>query len=55
MSLFALVLVAVAAVVIGYVATYVIRVVKDDGAHGAQHTPPPSHHADPFEPRSRLA
>ncbi len=45
MNLFELVLVAVAAaVVIAYVATYLTRVVKDDGAHGARRTPPRSHH-----------
>jgi hypothetical protein len=56
MSLFALVLVAVAAaLVIAYVAIYLTNVVRDDGAHGARRTPPRSHPADQFDPRSRLA
>ena len=56
MNLFELVLVAAAAaVVIAFVATYLTRVVKDDGAHGARRTPPRSHPADSFDPRSRFA
>jgi hypothetical protein len=56
MSLFTLLLVIVAAVVlVAYVATYLTRVIKDDGAHGARRTPPSSHHVDQFDPRSRLA
>ena len=56
MNLFVLLLVAVAAsVLVAYVATYLTRVVRDDGAHNPRHTPPPSHHADTFDPRSRLA
>ena len=56
MSLLAFLLVTAAVVVLfAYVATYLTRVIKDDGAHGARRTPPRSHHADPFDPRSRLA
>jgi len=54
--LLTLLLTAVAvAIVLGYVAVYLTRVIKDDGAHGPRRTPPRSHHTDPFDPRSRLA
>jgi hypothetical protein len=56
MSLFVIALVAVAAaVVVAALTRYLTDVVRDDGAHGARRTPPASHHADPFDPRSRLA
>jgi hypothetical protein len=55
MSLFAFVLVVAAAALVAYIALYLTRVVRDDGAHGARRTPPRSHHSDPFDPRSRLA
>jgi hypothetical protein len=44
-----------AAVVLAYTAEYLIRVIRDDGYRGTRRTPPRSHHADPFDPRSRLA
>ena len=53
-----LVLVAVAAAVaIAYLVHYVTLEVRDDGyrSRRANRTPPRSHHADPFDPRSRLA
>ena len=35
---------------------YVVDYVRDDGyRRSSRHTPPPSHHADPFDPRSRFA
>ena len=46
---------ALVAVVLAYTAVYLTRVVKDDGAHAPRRTPPPSHHADAFDPRSRFA
>jgi hypothetical protein len=56
MTLLTLLLTAVAvAIVLGYAAVYLTRVVNDDGAHAPRRTPPRSHHADPFDPRSRLA
>ena len=56
MTLFALLLVAVAAaILIASGATYLVHVVRDDGAHGSRRTPPRSHYADTFDPRSRLA
>ena len=56
MDLFIFVLVAVAAaVVIAYVTVYLTRVIRDDGARQARRTPPRSHPADMFDPRSRLA
>ena len=56
MNLFILLLVTVvAAVLVAYVAVYLTRVVRDDGAHAPRRTPPPSHHTDAFDPRSRLA
>jgi hypothetical protein len=50
-----LLLLAAVAIVLGYTAVYLTRVIKDDGAHRARRTPPRSHHTDPFDPRSRLA
>ncbi|MEO5709401.1 MAG: hypothetical protein ABIQ59_06235 [Nocardioidaceae bacterium] len=56
MNLFALLLVAVVvAVAAAYVAVYLTRVVRDDGAHSPRRSPPASHHTDAFDPRSRLA
>jgi hypothetical protein len=52
--LFVLTAVAVA-LVLAYAGWYLARVIRDDGAHGARRTPPRSHYADPFDPRSRLA
>lgn len=56
MNLFVLLVAAVAAAVLmAYVATYLTRVIRDDGAHSPRRTPPASHHADAFDPRSRPA
>jgi len=44
-----------AALVFAYTAVYLARVIQDDGAHGSRRTPPRSHPADAFAPRSRLA
>jgi hypothetical protein len=43
------------AVVFAYTAEYLARVIRDDGYRAPRHTPPPSHHADVFDPRSRTA
>jgi hypothetical protein len=40
---------------VAYVAVYLTRVIRDDGAHGPRRTPPTSHHPDAFDPRSRFA
>jgi hypothetical protein len=45
----------VVAIALAYAAVYLTRVIKDDGAHAPRRTAPRSHHADPFDPRSRLA
>jgi hypothetical protein len=57
MSVLILVLVAVtAAVAAAFLAYELVLIVRGDG-YGAttSKVPPRSHHADPFEPRSRLA
>jgi hypothetical protein len=43
------------AAMVGYIAVYLTRVIKDDGAHGSRRTPPSSHHLDSFDPHSRFA
>ena len=52
-----LIVLAVSAVlVLGSIAWTLVTDVRDDGyRHPARQTPPPSHHADPFDPRSRFA
>ncbi|NUR05883.1 MAG: hypothetical protein HOQ45_02590 [Nocardioidaceae bacterium] len=45
----------VAAIVLAYAGYYLTQVIKDDGGRMARRTPPRSHHADLFDPRSRLA
>ena len=56
MTLFQLLFVAVAAaLLIAHTGWYLTRVIRDDGAHAPRHTPPRSHHTDPFDPRSRVA
>ena len=44
-----------AAVVLAYTAQYLTRVIRDDGYRVGRRTPPRSHHADLFDPRSRTA
>jgi hypothetical protein len=34
---------------------YLVAYIRDDGFRVARRTPPRSHHADPFDPRSRYA
>jgi hypothetical protein len=54
MNILILALVAIAvAAMLAYIAVYLTRVIKDDGA--GRRTPPRSHPADIFDPRSRLA
>jgi hypothetical protein len=53
MSVALLLLAVLAAVVLAGLAVEVVRVVRADG--GARRTPPRSHHADAFDPRSRVA
>ena len=56
MNILMLALVAVAvAAMLAYITVYLTRVIRDDGARQARRTPPRSHPADMFDPRSRLA
>ena len=58
MSILLIVLFAAAtAVLIAYAVHAVVSTVKGDGygRRSGQRTPPRSHHADPFDPRSRFA
>jgi hypothetical protein len=58
MSILFIVLFAAAiAVLVAYVAHVVVTTIKGDGygLRSTQRTPPRSHHADPFDPRSRFA
>ena len=56
MNALILALVAIAAAaMLAYITVYLTRVIRDDGARQARRTPPRSHPADMFDPRSRLA
>ncbi len=46
----------VVAVLLAALMVYLVDAVRDDGYRSLdRRTPPASHHADPFDPRSRLA